>query len=36
MILELEFQRRAINSIPFGVLTSEFNVESRNMNRFAG
>ena len=35
-ILGQEFQRRAINSIPFGVLASEFNVESKNMNRFAG
>ena len=35
-ILEQEFQRRAINSIPFGVLASEFNVESKNLNRFAG
>ena len=35
-ILEQEFQRRAINVILFGVLASEFNVESKNMNRFAG
>ena len=35
-ILEQEFQRRAINAISFGVLASEFNAESKNMNRFAG
>ena len=35
-ILQQEFQHRAINLILFGVLASEFNVESKNMNRFAG
>ena len=35
-ILEQEFERRAITVISFGVLASEFNVESKNMNRFAG
>ena len=35
-ILEQEYERRAITTILFGVLASEFNVESKNMNRFAG
>jgi len=35
-ILEQEFQRRGINLIPFDVLASGLNVESKNMNRFAG
>ena len=34
--LEQEFQRRTINSISLYLLASEFNVESKNMNRFAG
>ena len=35
-ILEQEFQRRAITSILFGVLASEFHAESKNTNLFAG
>ena len=35
-ILEQEFEHRAITVILFGVLASEFNVESKNINRFAG
>ena len=35
-ILEQEFQHRAITTILFGVLASEFNAESKNINLFAG
>ena len=35
-ILEQEFQHRAINGILLGVLASEFNAESKNINLFAG
>jgi len=35
-ILEQEFERRAITVFSFSVLALEFNVESKNMNRFAG
>ena len=35
-ILEQEFQRRVINVILFGILASEFNAESKNINLFAG
>ena len=35
-ILQQEFHRRAINVISFGVLASEFNAESKNINLFAG
>ena len=35
-ILEQEIQRRAFNAISFGVLASEFIVESININLFAG
>ena len=36
LILEQEFERRAITVISFGVLASEFHAESKNTNLFAG
>ena len=36
LILEQEFQCRAINVISLGLLASKFKAESKNVNLFAG
>ena len=35
-IFVLVFQSRTIMVLPFGVLASEFSIEAKNINRFAG